>query len=94
MISLASVTALPCVAILISALIMRRGVWTWMSLALTVLSLSIAMMYLRQGVAQSCQIDESECLGATATFYLVVTLWSAFVIVFLVRLVAVHRSMR
>jgi hypothetical protein len=63
-------------------------------LILAVLSLSTAMLYLRQGVAQSCQIDESECLGATAISYLVVTPWGLSVIALLVRLVAVHRAIR
>lgn len=94
MVSLEFVTFLPCVAIMASMYMMRRGIWAWMSCILAGGSLAIAVVFLRMGVVQSCQIDESECLGAQATSYFVLALWMFMAVGFIVRFVVVHRSSR
>lgn len=92
MFGLALVIMLPCIVIIVSALMVRRGAWTWMSLVAVGATLAIAISHLRLGVSVSCQIDESECLGAKATSYLVVALWTLPAIGFVGRVIAVHRS--
>jgi predicted neutral ceramidase superfamily lipid hydrolase len=92
MMFLAAVTFSPCFVLLVSALIIRPGLRTWAMLILSALALAISTVFLRQGVIQSCQIDQSECLGATATSYLVVALWGVFSIWLLVRVVVEHRK--
>ena len=88
------VALLPCIAIFASTLIVRHGFRTWISLLVVGAALGLALSPLRLGVAQSCRIDESECVGATAYYYLVVALWTPFVIVFLSRIIVVNRAKR
>lgn len=85
---------LPCIAIIISALLVRQGVWTWMSLIVVGASLAIAMSELRLGVVRSCQINESECVGAKATSYLVLALWMPLAIGFVGRVIVVNLAKR
>lgn len=92
MMFLAAVTFLPCFVLLVSALIIRPGLRTWAALILSALALAISTVFLRQGVIRGCQIDESECLGATATSYLVVALWGVFGIWFVVRAIVEHQK--
>jgi len=88
------VALLPCIAIFASTLIVRHGFRTWISLLVVGAALGLALSPLRLGVAQSCRIDESECVGATAYYYLVLALWTPFVIVFLSRIIVVNRAKR
>ena len=92
MTSFAFVTILPSIAILISTVILRRGTWAWKSLVAACLAVSVGYVYLRIGVAQSCQIDESECVGATATSYLIMLLWGLFAIAFAIRFISLFRT--
>ena len=86
------IALLPCIAIITFTLIVRQGFRTWMSLLVVGAALGLALSPLRLGVAQSCRIDESECVGATAVYYLVLALWTPFVIVFLGRIIVVNRA--
>jgi hypothetical protein len=65
MTSFASVTILRSTAVLISTLICAGDG----GLDIAGLAVSVGYVCLRIGVAQRCQIAESECLGATATSY-------------------------
>lgn len=85
---------MPCLAIIVSALPVRRGPRTWMSSIVVGTSLAIAISELRLGIAQSCGINESECVGAEATSYLVLALWTPFVVGFVGRMIIVNRAMR
>ena len=90
--SLGLINLLPCIVLIISTLTVRRGVRTWISLIVVGALLFIAISQLRMGVARSCQIDESECVGAKATSYLVLAAWIPLVIALLGRVIAVNRA--
>lgn len=83
---------MPCIVIIISSLMMRPGIMTWISLTLAALSLSTAIFFLHHGLVQSCQINESECNGAIATAYIVGSLWIMFSVGLVVRLTSVRRN--
>ncbi|TWF49773.1 hypothetical protein FHW37_107140 [Neorhizobium alkalisoli] len=88
------IALLPCVAMIASALLVRRGIATWMSLIGVGVSLAFAMSELQPGVVRSCQINESECVGAKAISYLVIALWMPFLIGIVGRVIVVNRAKR
>jgi len=92
MFSITLVTVVPCLVILLSGLIIRRSIWAFAAVIFAIVSTSVASTFLRSGVVQSCKIDESECLGATATSYMIVALWGMCALALLFRIAVVLRS--
>ncbi|PDT00939.1 hypothetical protein CO666_27795 [Rhizobium chutanense] len=80
-------------AIFIATLMMGQGRRLWISIAITSSALVVGALCLYEIVVRaSCEIDESECLGATATAWLIAFVWSAPTIGFTLKLAAHIRS--
>ncbi|MBB2752546.1 UNVERIFIED_ORG: hypothetical protein GGI57_003249 [Rhizobium aethiopicum] len=86
-------TLLPFAAIFIAALIMGQGRRLWISIAIASSALVVGALCLYDIVVRaSCEIGESECVGATATAWLIAFVWSAPTLGFVLKLVAQIRS--
>ncbi len=63
-------------ALMASAVIAARfGFGRTVSIALSAVAFAAGIWVLLRGVDASCAIDESECLGATATAYMIGFFW-------------------
>lgn len=82
--SLSLVTLLPCFAIGLSAFLLRHRIRVWIPFVIASVSVLAGVIFLRAGVLDSCRIAESECLGATATAWIVAIIWALFGLAFLV----------
>lgn len=89
--SLSLVTLFPCLGIALSALLLRQRIRVWIPFVIASVSVLAGAIYLRAGVLESCRIAESECLGATATAWIVAIIWALFGIAFLVCLASAIR---
>jgi len=89
--SLSLVTLLPCFGIAVSTLLLRQRLRVWIPFVIASVSVLTGAIYLRAGVLDSCRIAESECLGATATAWIVAIIWALFGIAFLVCFASVMR---
>ncbi|MDR9771620.1 hypothetical protein RJJ65_02905 [Rhizobium hidalgonense] len=86
-------TLLPFAAVFIATLIMGQGSRLWISIAITSSALVVGALCLYEiGVKASCEIDESECLGATATAWLIAFVWGAPTLGFILKLATQIRS--
>lgn len=74
----------PAVQIIGSAVGLRFGLPLWIALSITGIVLAVGGYALREGVNQSCLIDESECIGAIASAFVVSAFWFMAVIVLMV----------
>lgn len=81
----------PAVLIIGSAIGLRFGLPLWIALSITGIVLALGGYALRGGVNQSCLIDESECVGATATAYVISAFWFMAVVILMV---SAARNMR
>ena len=72
------IASLPFAAVFLAALAIGRGRRVWLPVALAGVSLAAGAACLRAIVlTPSCEIAESECMGAMATVYLIAFLWCA-----------------
>jgi len=63
---------LPFAGVFIAALIMKRGIRLWISIAIAGLAILVGAICLYAfAVEPSCRIDEQECVGATAIAWLI-----------------------
>ena len=65
----------PLAATLATILLTSGGRYRFICAALTLSALLVCGYLLFTGVTNACAIDESECVGSTATAYLVAALW-------------------
>jgi hypothetical protein len=69
------VVAAPLVLLAAIAIAARLGLGRVLSLCLSASALAGGAWVLTSGVDASCAIDESECVGATATAYMIGFIW-------------------
>lgn len=85
--------ALPFTAVFFAALIMRPGVRLWISIAVAGVAVSAgAVSWYAYALEPSCRIDQQECLGATATAWFVIFVWSAPCVGFILKLLRIIRE--
>ncbi|WP_155257469.1 hypothetical protein [Rhizobium leguminosarum] len=84
---------LPFAGVFIAALIMKRGIRLWISVAIAGLAILVGAICLYAfAVEPSCRIDEQECVGATAIAWLIAFIWSAPCVGFLIKLIGKIRE--
>ena len=66
------------------------GIRPWMAITAMGLALIAGALSLHSGITSSCQIGESECVGAKGVAYLIVLVWSAPTLGLILRLMG-HR---
>ncbi|WP_395448641.1 hypothetical protein ACHMW7_28150 [Aminobacter sp. UC22_36] len=81
----------PLAATLATILLTSGGKHRVICAALTLSTLLVCGYLLVTGVTNSCEIDESECVGSTATAYIVAVLWLMSAAACLYRVRAVRR---
>ncbi|TPL45333.1 hypothetical protein [Mesorhizobium sp. B2-4-6] len=74
----------PIVLFVGSAVGLRFGLPLSLAVSFDAVVLVVAGCFLHQGVQQSCLIAESECIGATATAYIVSGFWFMAVVTLIV----------
>lgn len=74
----------PIVLIVASAIGLRFGFPLWLAIPFDAIVLVVAGYFLHRGVRQSCLNAESECIGATATAYIVSGFWFMTVVILIV----------
>lgn len=82
---------LPCVIVAVSAVIVKSGTRIWTPTLTACTAVLVGAFYLRRGVIESCIIDESECLGATAFAWIIAIFWGLFCAGFAVCFVSAMR---
>lgn len=87
-----TVILLPCLGILVSTLLVNNHRPIWLPIALTLASVVAGTVYFWSGIHQTCQIAESECIGATAMAWISAALWGLFAIIFIARLTVIKRK--
>ncbi|MGO7171506.1 hypothetical protein AB9F46_03865 [Rhizobium leguminosarum] len=84
---------LPFAGVFIAALIMKRGIRLWISIAIASLAILVGVICLHTfAVEPSCRINEQECVGATAIAWLIAFIWSAPCVGFLLKLIGQIRE--
>ncbi len=84
---------LPFAGVFIAALIMKRGIRLWISIAIASLAILVGATCLHTfAVEPSSRIDEQECVGATAIAWLIAFIWSAQCVGFLLKLIGQIRE--
>jgi hypothetical protein len=86
--------SVPIVLIVASAVGLRFKIPFWLIVPFDAVVLVVAGNFLHEGIQRSCLIDESECIGATATAYIVSGVWFMAVVGLLVSTVRNAREQR
>jgi hypothetical protein len=73
---------------------LRYGLPLWLAVLFDVIVLVGAGYFLRAGVQEGCLIDQSECIGTTATAYMIAVFWLAAVLVLIVSAIQIVRERR